>query len=202
MLLVFICVGAPLAFFVAPRAWRITKLLYAQRQAMHYSAAPDQIVYDDAPKDSFALLKASPEYFAFPRGEIGRFPGVWKAFYPDASPSAVLFLHERLSPKGERRLVVVSAFASRTVDRLDFGPEIYVESFGDVDASASYSVTLNQGIVLLPYDGKSRDLHILAGQVDQKDQSHFSIRFVANRTENFLDGTLKDGGGVHLELRK
>jgi hypothetical protein len=202
ILLIIVCAGVPLGFLAGPRAWRLAKLIYVQRRVMRYAAPQEEIVYDDIPADATRLLKTSSEYFRFTRGPIGRFPGAWSEFDPPSRTCAVLFLHELLTPDGERRLVVVTAFAPAAVDRMDFGPEIYLESFGDVDASANYRVTVTQGISFLPYNGKSRDLRIFAGQPDSADASRFSIRFVANGIENFLDGRLKDGGGVYLELRK
>ena len=112
-----------------PYVWHQSRLLYWQRQCLSFSTSPDTVVYEEEPTAASLLLQRSAytryvlnqdkynptavQAAAFsPRcwdtlGTLTTFP--WSPLYRDGRKSlgAIIFLHERVSPAGHRRLVCV-----------------------------------------------------------------------------------------------
>ena len=100
--------------------WRRTRILYLQRQCLRYEAPPDQVVYDQCPDTASGLIARGGEHFS-------AYPRPWMQFKAAAheprpltelrqlTPTvptlartgAVLFMHERRTPSGVSRLVLV-----------------------------------------------------------------------------------------------
>ena len=100
--------------------------LAAQRICAAYSPAPTKVVYEEDPKAAVKLLKSTPRAYETMPGRLSVPPG-WQAPVKAMTPEsydqvlraanrtgvsgreqALLFLHERTTPAGERFLVAVS----------------------------------------------------------------------------------------------
>jgi hypothetical protein len=127
-----------------PQAWRQSQILYWQRQCMKYSPPADTVVYEEEPRSAAMLLTRTAEYWAYPlqRGNGSDSPppttnaaaadtrclAQLSALLPPAmgllgfnhGAAALAFLHERVSPAGHRRLVVVHYFPDRDTFTPDF----------------------------------------------------------------------------------
>lgn len=128
----------------------------------------------------------------------------WSPPSPNA-PRGVLFMHERISPGGNRRLVVIRYLANASGTRpesflgYNFDPRVFIPGNLSVPAIA------------VPRDitpgGLSSDasplppLKIFAGQPDANDASRFTIRFLADGAERVVDGELDDQDRITLTLR-
>ena len=118
--------------------------------------------------------------------------------------AAAVFLHDRRTPRGERRLVFIrfQAFTfvggfhmgeefkwvAATLDpglppslqTWNLGPSKYIEPRGDILLGRWRGYEARPG------------LKIFAGQADERDPSHFTIRLTCGDAEQVLDGTLSD----------
>jgi hypothetical protein len=120
-------------------------------------------------------------------------------------PSAIIFLHERISPAGHRRLVYVS-YAPGT---LDFQPA-FIEGY-NYDTSAASPATWTSPLsyasrfyaidVLSGYPRVPPLVRVYAGQPDPNDPAHFTIRYQIWGQEDTLDGRLQDDDQVTLTPR-
>jgi hypothetical protein len=123
-----------------------------------------------------------------------------------------LFLHERRSPSGNRRLVSVDL-------RISWGPEstaVDVEKRAIVpggwrsepketwggppagDVNTTNLVGQRQHLLNVPY-GKT--LKVIAGRPDPSDASHFTIDYEIDGRSETIDGRLNDDDSVDLKLR-
>jgi hypothetical protein len=122
------------------------------------------------------------------------------------TPGAFLFLHERTSPGGNRRLVFIY-----------YSPETYSFTARFIAGyNLSIRVTTPGTWTSRPLSGtRGRDLDVLsgfprtmprvrvfAGQVDPDDAAHFTIRYQMWDQEDILDGRLDDLDNVTLTPRK
>jgi hypothetical protein len=164
-----------------PQLYSWTKSQHMQWRFLRYTAPSDRVVVetDDA---RAKMLLSRPGYVSVPQAIH------MSAFYPAsipqmaAGPEAVLFLHERMTPKGERRLVSFSI-------ALDPGASLY---------TAIYRPTWN-GLQRLGGEGRVR--RIFAGQPDAADPTHFTIRYEADGQERILDGWLQNDDSVKFQDR-
>ncbi|HEY7088063.1 MAG TPA: hypothetical protein VH518_08240, partial [Tepidisphaeraceae bacterium] len=153
--------------------WRHAQILYFQRQCMTYTAPPDQVVYEEEPTAAATLLAASKDYAPYP---IRRRSNVTQATAPlggiltaathapacckqfemlvpmfltaTARPtSAVIFLHERKLPSGERRFVCVRLFPETDTFTPSFIEGYNYESRAIVPATLSTPPTMQLGVV-------------------------------------------------------
>jgi hypothetical protein len=214
-----------------PTYWAKARLLYWQRRCLTYHAPADLVVYEKNSPDAARLAALGGEYAnAAPSGPPGMapFPPVaahlplcWKGFVQRggaASSSrlrfwtttnrAVLFLHERISKNGARRLVVVLSDFST-----DMRP-LFINEY-DVVAASLNPARWNTGASEDQWPVKIRvtnglapkaRLKINAGQPDPADASHFTIRYERDGASGTVDGWLRDQsppalGGTWVELR-
>jgi hypothetical protein len=143
-------------------------------------------------------------------------PAVWRPFSPGIGrPWSVAFLHERRSPSGTRRLVVVYVYVDQYSDvgkppaavgqaidlhisaedaipgRLVANPHLQPESEG----------TFSPTVIPLGYGGWACIFH---GQPDETDEAHFTIGCSIDGRTEVVDGWLVDstfGSGTDLEIR-
>jgi hypothetical protein len=192
--------------------WNKTVLLYHQHQCLSYSAPADQVVFDTDP-GRVAKMASDPNYVLGGGMANRRRPADWDSLVSSGFPSItrlnrasnnpVLFMHERKSPNGTVRLVVVERTAGLSE------PAYFILGF-DVDGLAIEPGTITRPPHWLPFawdidvlsnPGPHRDIRIYAGQVDPADASHFTIRYESGGQTNIADGTLGDDGEVHLGAR-
>lgn len=122
-----------------------------------------------------------------------------------AANDHISFLHQRRSPSGNTRLVVIGdLFNSINYDTCVptgfFGrsPPIENESilFGVTPLLLDAYDTNGDGIADRPFH-----LRVYAGQPDPNDQSHFTIRYEIDNQKDIIDGYLQDDGSVKLTCR-
>jgi hypothetical protein len=188
-------------------------LLYHQHQCLSYSAPADQVVFDTEP-GQVAHLASDPHYLIATEIASRRRTPDWDSFLakgfrgvtglaPLPPNNPILFMHERKSPNGTVRLVVVE----RTAGLAE--PPLFIAGF-DVEAFAIEPGRIVRPPHWLPFawdidvaynPGPHRDIRIYAGQVDPADASHFTIRYESGGKTNIADGNLGDDGEVHLAAR-
>ena len=183
---------------------------YWQRQCLRDAPPADRIAYAEDPAIAQALITQKLEYVSItsPGGSMaaGRLPRCWSRFGRGLVTSgAVLFVHERQSPSGERRLVVVSS---------DFNPRMSPPLFiigYDLQVIALAPATWSRPMRYVPQPIRLSvttspppippKLKIFAGQADPGDASHFTIRYEMYAQEGLLDGWLRDGGRIEVKVR-
>lgn len=193
-----------------PAAWRGATLLYWQHRCMTYSPPPDQVVLDTLPPPtppsptSRSLSVPSWAYTGLPPLSAAVVPREWAEFArltelrPD--PTAMLFLHERTSPSGGRRLVAVQ------IDRQAFSyvpcmisaHVIRPVGLSARPAAVTQNIELTSDLLSLYF---ARRLRFFAGQPDPDNAAHFTIAVEAEGAAVTIDGYLTDDDRVVLRVR-
>ena len=131
--------------------------------------------------------------------------------YPERNwpDQMALFLHERSSPGGNRRLVVFHGSLDRSLSLPDSGdgqmpvwsiplPRVYL--IDPATLRGQPQVVSEQGIGFEEWgvDGlaESAVFRIYPGQPDPHDASHFTIRFEADDKSGMIEGWLQDDDTV------
>lgn len=187
------------------------RLLYWQRQCLTYAAPSNRVVYEGDPAAAAALL--SRRGYANP-GTTGGSPAAawrprcWVEFDRLAGTGAAtgipVFLHERRSTTGARRLVVVQHPGSWTpAGAASLPPLVMLIEPASLRESPKVRPALvectAEGVLLPSFDGTDR-LRVFAGQADPHDMSHFTIAYELNGQPGRIDGWLR-GDGDRLELK-
>lgn len=203
--------------------WRQRDVLYWQRQCMNYSPSPDQVVYEDDPAAAEILLN-QPSYFRgssyINKSAIAMFvPPCWNEFEKHTNmggfsgPSAaILFLHERTSSKGIRKLVLVECdpqwdparsipgYLGWSIIRpIRAGVDPATERTGEDFLAEAFGRPFHR-LSALPDQEKS--IRFFAGQPDPTDASHFTIAYEMPLGKGTIDGWLEpDGYQITLRIR-
>jgi hypothetical protein len=113
-----------------------------------------------------------------------------------AALTGVLFLHERTSPSGARRLVVVlSDFMTDTRPKFIVGYDVDAFAHGQ----ATWSQPPTEDVCCWDIDvidsvyPTPPHVRVFAGQVDAADSTHFTIRYEIDGVAKVVDGYLQDG---------
>lgn len=131
----------------------------------------------------------------------------WQAIYQNLSEiprSADVFLHERVTKAGARRVVLVRCecrFIPWAGDLLFWRAHL-LQATSNPSAARWIDVSDPPSN---PIEGASPMLRIFAGQADATDQSHFTIRVQYGGFERIVDGWLEDseaGPKVRLSNRQ
>ncbi|HTW95551.1 MAG TPA: hypothetical protein VMD30_12190 [Tepidisphaeraceae bacterium] len=217
-----------------PYFWRQAHILYWQRQCLNFSQSPQAVVYEESPALAAGLLR-QPNYYPCVLGRRSRtnrpgptvqaasfVPRCWQSFgaligvrwrlprsvfaTPWGGPAAIIFLHERTSPAGHRRLVCIDYYAGPGFDPdfvwlVDYDTYILVPAAWTrpaIDRTRWYppnDIPLGGGMKRDPF------VRIYAGQCDPNDPAHFTIRYQMWGQEDTLDGRLLDSDQVTLTPR-
>jgi hypothetical protein len=176
---------------VTPLAWRNLRVLPLQRACMTYTADPAQPVA------------------TYPGGGSAPLAN-WEAFYALASgdnlqSAGTVFLHERTSEDGQRRLVAVDLLSYT----MAASAEQYATLYPRVVIPGSAFVLPRPVVRSIPQEGlqlgKMRPLNptsIFPGEADPADASHFTIRLVHGETTTIVDGWLRNDDRVLLQPRQ
>lgn len=205
-------------------AWARGRLLYLQHKCLAYTAPPDQVVYEQDPARAAALL-AQPGYAnpaaAGSSTEAALTPRCWAeacrlagglapptsaggsaaAVLGGAGPSgATLFLHERRTPSGQRRLVAIQTVPGLPV--LVGTVPVLVEPGSLTAPPKPHAPTIDADFDLrLPANPTGRRYRYFAGQPDPADPAHFTVRFLADDVPGTVEGWLRDNDRLDLKLR-
>lgn len=193
-----------LALVYGPSVSRHVELLRWQRRAMRFIRPADQVVYESDPARARALLKtyADMEAANSSGAPVYEFSRTWRQFCailepPGRKPGALLFLHERSTPSGHRRLVAVDLPARSEQ------PAIHMLVFRP-GTMGSNPALLAESSWIPPFLAEPRPsgLRIAAGQIDPRDPSHFTMTWQSDAQSGVIDGYLLDSDRVVLEARQ
>jgi hypothetical protein len=202
--LIFVAITI-IAIIYGPAAIARFQLIAVQRTAMAYSPAADHVVYETDPQAAKLLMRNPGDYMAAGAGvPVIEFARPWRDFYrlaepPGRKPAAVLFLHERHTRAGRRRLVAVDTLGSDHDGPLMFRSAVFRP--GNTLASAGLLSTTNW----TQLGGDEKDgqvVRIFAGQCDARDPAHFTIAYQTRSGLEVVDGWLLEDDQVMLDLRK
>ena len=167
------------------------------------SVPPDTLVYDEDPARQKALLALSDyhEVGGHHDSIVYRTIPPWEQFiaanHGRISTNGTIFLGERTTPSGQKRLVGVDITGWSRGGPLilftyarTFTPVTFAHLPALTSSTPSLNLSRTEGI-----------LRFYAGQADQTDRSHFTIRYTLDDQENIIDGWLKDDNTVLLEPR-
>ena len=207
-------------------------LLFWQRQCLRYTAPADQVVYEEDPTEATRLLADPNRYVAYKLNRGGapdstpakttaaalQFPRCWQRFSAlspirnvwsvgplGTGSGAILFLHERTSSAGNRRLVCLRyyaetySFTPSFINAYNCDTQVYTPAEWTTPSSAA-----NQSMSVDVISGFPRHpprVRIYAGQIDPSDAAHFTIRYEMWGKSDILDGRLNNDDSVTLNPR-
>jgi hypothetical protein len=157
------------------------------------------------------LTAALPGFYSAP---IMQGPPGYVHFTPTSLPGspppiispAVIFLHERISPAGHRRLVCISYGSQGDTFTAQFVHGLNCETFTVAPGTWSQAPALIPNgweyDILTEWPHKPPVVRIFAGQPDPNDPAHFTIRYRMWGQEDVVDGRLQDDDRVTLTFRK
>jgi hypothetical protein len=199
--------------YKAYREWRWREGVV--REMENDAPGPEVVAYEDDPVRA-APLVWTRDYSTFSRVQdgrnvVGRSSLAWSnvrqfwGWWPVTQGDPILFMHERRTAGGRRRVVVVHA-----AHRLP-GPSTWVDvsalTFA-TGASSSPPGPARREFPRISHIAEVRrttgnGLRIWAGQADAGDESHFTIAYEIHGVPGVLEGWLKDAadGDVSVELR-
>ncbi len=210
--------------------WQQAAVMNSQRQCMNYTAPANAVVYEeDAAEATRLLSRADGTYVRYVLNRAlspdltarkstvaaARFPSCWTRFSslvtltnprPGQSSGAILFLHERTSDAGHRRLVCVRyfpetfSFTPQFAENYNFEQMVFTPATWSSDASQSVMTSSTE--VSSGFPTRPPNLRIYAGQIDPQDDSRFTIRYEAWGQSDILDGRLYNNDQVSLTPRK
>jgi len=199
IVLVILLVGAR----KVPPMWRHGRMLYFQWRCMRYVAPPDQAICDEplpyaGTRPPFTSSAPDPPELA---GAGFRAMVSTTAAGPTSGP--VLFMHERTTSSGQRRLLILQRVPPGERVSWDI-PIAFVAQIIEPatilhDASSS-TMHYYEVIPMKFLNGPSRSgvggsfasLQLFAGQPDPTDASHFTIAFDSADDMGTIDGWLVD----------
>jgi hypothetical protein len=193
--------GVCWAWNSTPGEW--ARFNYWEWRCEHYSAPPDQVVFDPPAANSYSDWKLTgmplncPQWWKF---EAQLLPLTVHASPPTSS---VAFLQDRQSPSGKNRLVAVELRPQ--CDEQDylsriFRPMVYVNVNVVTPTRGLPAPTRGEHDSwgnLGPIEGK---LKVFAGQPDPSDRTHFTIAYRLNDVPGIMDFHLQDDDTVAMKI--
>jgi hypothetical protein len=203
-----------------PRLQKRMQMLSLQRQCLEYQPAADAVLYAQDGTDTdtaasqpwkrFLTMKPVPAWQTFQEQHVAP-----SGPLPDSGlqSQGTLFLGERRSPAGNRRLVAVDLRTSwnnkghwyATVEKRAVVPGTFRadprETWGGPPADDLTTTNLvGQREDLFIFDW-NRKVTLYAGRPDPADPSHFTIDYAVDYRRETIDGWLRDDDAVDLKLR-
>jgi hypothetical protein len=207
LLIVIVLVLLLSAWSWGPRLWQRVRVAYWQHRCLVYTAPVDQVIYEEDPTSARMLL-ASPDCAMTANNPqfVARRPWPWREF-PSTGVGAdgVAFLHERMTPSGQRRLVVVEVWL-----RWPVGTGRQVLQLNNYvirpRAMAARPEIANNAVFCYPVEefsslASTDRVRLFAGQPDASDPTHFTIGYAVNGKTGTIDGWLTNVDRVNLQVR-
>ena len=228
-----VLVAAGAAWHYGPGIVLRARQIYWQRQCMNFEAPPDMVVYERLPAGSTMpsveqpyvdwnspeVVAARPRMAAMKVNLGGWVPPVLFQKGPtcllrlaqtktDVSieEGAILFCHERISPMGNRRLIVITLPSEGGTDFIigdllasEMRPRAYTKIpwLGPLTFPERFTCPSGYSGRALPPPTRN-----FAGQPDASDPSHFSIEYEwPDGVRGFVDGWLQDDDTFKLQIR-
>jgi hypothetical protein len=196
---------------LSPMILRQVKAAYYFRQCLNFTAPPGQLVHENDPGKAAALVKSGKEYIWSPNSfDAAMVPEAWRNFYTAWSESGLVsdgtsFLHERQTPRGDRRLVAVDLDVTASFTHSPgFHIKVFASSGGVGAARLRTASVRNLDLWLDQTRWRMVDnppLRFFTGQADPADLTHFTIPYILEEQRGVIDGWLKDDDTVALEVR-
>lgn len=191
VLRIVICALLAISALQMPALWQRTQLLRLQSQCMKYSPPPTQVVYEYGRSPDAVTSVSSPQWNAYSS----------MTHTTNNGKDALLFLHARRSPSGQRRLLAITARPVAGYPLANAACTISVvhpaTAWRNADLVASNWISDPLWRV-----GDRRFIRFYAGQADPNDPTHFTLAFETDRHKGLLDGWLRDDESVLLQVRK
>ena len=182
--------------------WESYQYKRAERGVMRYEASANRVAYDDDPA-TFSQLLANDGYTS----DSVSITDVPHAVYDNRSlrrwieqrfgnsfvvPS--VFIHERTSPKGNRRIVLVqiSRNGQDALGRFEFTPT------ANLPSGERPPTTAVAGSSLVMFRRSGDRLRIFEGVPDKEDAARFTIAMDYNGRRIALNGRLSDDDSIEL----
>jgi len=215
LLLLLLCVGLA-GWRWGPAIKLHVELLYWQRQCMNYQIPPTVILWEQDPQKAATVLRQpNPDYepILYSPGTVPPFnSGLFhpralrefdtRASFPVTAGQSVVFLHERRTPSGKRRLVVVysSPWAHSTPEwawRV-YEPALFSKpkllSTGQSPPDLSYMMYSGYYI--------PHRVGLGPGQPDPADPSRFTFPLLSSSQQfGAYDGRLTDQDTIEIKVR-
>jgi hypothetical protein len=186
---------------VTPRAVRRLQVAYWHRQCLEYIAPADQVIHETDRAEIPRLLAPPLNYRgSMATGQAFLIPPAYQSLWMSQSVGTA-FLHERITPQGQRRLVAVDLFSGGTQPGggMTLNATVIDPSVTPRGPNATVTITRGDGATIALQPGDK--LRVFAGQPDPNDASHFTIDYLINDARHTVDGWLKDDGLVIIEAR-
>lgn len=216
--LLLLIAGVVCACFWGPEALRAIHLYWIERRCATYRAAENELAYVGDRYDVMQeFLRARPDFAVSSKLDRGTAteafirPACWddlwssvrnyrSQFYATSThrEAPVLFLHERTSSGGTRRIVAVEyvgAFEFYGFVTISITPGFWHSPMERKRCEHSFA---NQEWKVFDHEFHCYSLRIYQGQPDPNDDSAFSIRFTFDGAERIVRGQLLDSGEVKL----
>jgi hypothetical protein len=200
--------GTAAALRWGPALWLTMRLLYWQRQALNYTASPDQIVYEEQPQSAKKLLAGTGGYAPFTTysnsNTMAAFVPVCQSklsgvlFRPGPLLGPTLFLHELKTPDGRSHLVLVEYQVGSNATRFNCRIEIIRPATPLKPAATAPNST---AMLFTPAGSQDPQVRVYAGQPDPADPSHFTIRYEMWGQSDILDGRIDNTPRVTLTAK-
>jgi hypothetical protein len=195
---------------------------------LQFSASPEQVAYEEDPAEVKKLLALGPEYSAYAVNRTeSKDPGMafsaaayvpkcWTKFGALSGPryqpwagtqyGSIVFLHERISPAGHRRLVAVryqpetNTFNPQFIAGFNCDAQVITPATArtaPVNVTPAYAID-----VISTWPKVPPKVRMYCGQIDPANVSHFTIRYEFWGKHDTLDGYLEDNDYITLKERK
>jgi hypothetical protein len=201
------------------------QLLSLQRECLNHTEPEDRVVYEED-RSAVSQLLQRPDYSRYVsrwvRGNASPAiytPACWHPYALGArlyaavgrangGLGAIVFLHERRSSGGERRLVCIeyapSYFPARDFPRESLPmvvtpAKLTGEAVLDMSNLDHYRLSSNRMGMRIE---SPPNIRVYAGQVDPNTASHVTIRYEMWGQTDVIDGWLLDGNDISLAPRK
>ncbi|HYE17993.1 MAG TPA: hypothetical protein VEA69_06095 [Tepidisphaeraceae bacterium] len=189
-----------------PGAWRHCKLMRLQAACMTAQMPQDRPAEETDPAAASALLAAWPaEYRTGMNGSAARVDPRWAALsaelgmppWPSGpAPSSTAFCHERHTPDGRRRLLVVEGFGAVTVIEpgrwAGADPRVLWRAHADGWGTAYAACH--------PAFGETGPTRVMGGSPDPADPSRLTVRFIMSGVSGTFEFRLTDQNAVAIRL--
>ncbi|HEV8606759.1 MAG TPA: hypothetical protein VGQ99_15395 [Tepidisphaeraceae bacterium] len=193
--------GALYFWRAVPKLWQLSRL---QRKCLAYTAPPDQVVYSEVPGDVATLPATSPQYSLIPSSNppaVTLVPTCWTDFplWRTARGCAVVFLGERATGQGQKRLVCVifTGWGGSPVSSFPGAPatgtptfDLISFSIGTLQIPPQSNYWPSDRVVYSNTVPRSLHLRFFAGQPDPANQSRFTIPYELNGQRGTIEGRL------------
>ena len=181
-------------------------MIAARHECLAYVPPSDQVVYEEDPS-AVAALQSQAGYELTEGSRLRWIPNCWRSELPDSTQmQGTVFLHERTSPAGHKRLIAVDLnvqpgsllTSTGDIEDISFAESIIVPGWG---LAADKVICEGRTIMwICPVDPKP--MRFFGGTPDPSDPSKFSFAYERAGNRSIIDGKLNDNDTISLMPRR